>query len=130
MASRIGSRDAVLRARAEAVIPGGMYGHQAVGLLPDDYPQFFSRGQGARLWDADGRALLDFMCAYGPNLFGYGHPEINAAYVRQLGLYRVMVGKLYPGRIVRAALIWTDVPDLMELSAEVLDAAVARLTST
>ena len=35
----------------------------------------------------------------------------------------------YPDRPVRAALIWTDVPDLMELSAEVLDAEIARLTS-
>jgi ATP-dependent helicase/nuclease subunit A len=51
------------------------------------------------------------------------------AYVRQLALYRAMVGKLYPGRVVRAALIWTDVPDLMELSAETLDAEATRLTS-
>jgi ATP-dependent helicase/nuclease subunit A len=54
----------------------------------------------------------------------------HPAYVRQLALYRALVGKLYPGRIVRAALIWTDVPDLMELSAGMLDAVVARLTST
>ncbi len=86
------SRDAQLRARAEAVIPGGMYGHQSVGLLPDDYPQFFSRAEGARLWDADGRELLDYMCAYGPNLFGYGHPEINAAYVDQLAVGDALTG--------------------------------------
>src|ERR1700760_570183 len=85
-------RDAQLRARAEAVIPGGMYGHQSVGLLPDDYPQFFSRADGSRLWDADGRELLDYMCAYGPNLFGYGHPEINAAYVNQLEIGDAMTG--------------------------------------
>ena len=48
------SHDRVLRERAAAVIPGGMYGHQAVGLLPDDYPQFFSRAEGAHIWDADG----------------------------------------------------------------------------
>ena len=30
---------------------------------------------------------------------------------------------------VRAALIWTEVPDLMELSAEMLDAALVRITS-
>jgi len=29
---------------------------------------------------------------------------------------------------LRAALIWTEVPDLMELSAEALDAALARVT--
>ncbi len=78
------SRDKALRERAAAVIPGGMYGHQSVGLLPDDYPQFFARAEGARLWDADGNGRLDYMCAYGPNLFGYGHPDINAAFVRQM----------------------------------------------
>lgn len=86
------SKDRELRERAAAVIPGGMYGHQSVGLLPDDYPQFFSRAEGARLWDADGRELLDFMCAYGPNLFGYGHPEINAAFVRQMEIGDTLTG--------------------------------------
>ena len=81
---RTNSRDRELRDRAAAVIPGGMYGHQSVGLLPDDYPQFFARGEGAHLWDVDGNRYLDFMCAYGPNLFGYAHPEIDAAFVRQL----------------------------------------------
>ena len=78
------SADRALRERAERVIPGGMYGHQSVSLLPDGYPQFFQRGKGAHLWDADGRKYLDFMCAYGPNLFGYADPEIDAAYIAQL----------------------------------------------
>lgn len=86
------SRDRQLRERAEAVIPGGMYGHQAVGLLPDDYPQFFEKGEGAYIWDVDGRRYLDFMCAYGPNLFGYANPQIDAAYVRQLGLGDTLTG--------------------------------------
>lgn len=86
------SRDRELRDRAAAVIPGGMYGHQSVALLPDDYPQFFERGEGAHIWDADGRRYLDFMCAYGPNLFGYANPEIDAAYVRQLGQGDTLTG--------------------------------------
>jgi glutamate-1-semialdehyde 2,1-aminomutase len=89
---RTNSRDRELRQRAEAVIPGGMYGHQAVGLLPDDYPQFFEKGEGAHIWDVDGRRYLDFMCAYGPNLFGYANPQIDAAYVRQLGLGDTLTG--------------------------------------
>jgi glutamate-1-semialdehyde 2,1-aminomutase len=40
------SKDSALRERAMAVIPNGMYGHQSVMLLPDDYPQFFDRGPG------------------------------------------------------------------------------------
>ena len=86
------SKDQELRDRAQAVIPGGMYGHQAVGLLPEDYPQFFSKASGARLWDADGRELLDYMCAYGPNLFGYGHEGVNAAFVKQMGVGDTLTG--------------------------------------
>lgn len=78
------SLDRELRRRAEAVIPGGMYGHQSVALLPEDYPQFFRGGEGAHIVDVDGNRYLDLMCAYGPNLFGYAHPGIDAAYVRQL----------------------------------------------
>jgi glutamate-1-semialdehyde 2,1-aminomutase len=82
--TRPNSEDRALRARAEAVIPGGMYGHQSTRLLPEDYPQFFSRAKGARLWDADGRELLDFMCAYGPNLMGYADDAIDAAYLSRM----------------------------------------------
>jgi ATP-dependent helicase/nuclease subunit A len=49
--------------------------------------------------------------------------KVPRSYVRQLALYRAVLARLYPDRPVRAVLIWTDVPDLMELSAEVLDAA-------
>ena len=55
--------------------------------------------------------------------------DVPPSYVRQLALYRAVLAKLYPDRPVRAALIWTEVPDLMELSAKVLDDAVVRLTS-
>lgn len=90
--TRPNSLDKALRERAAAVIPGGMYGHQATGLLPDDYPQFFAKAEGAYIWDADGNRYLDLMCAYGPNLFGYAHPEIDAAYVRQLGIGDTLTG--------------------------------------
>ena len=86
------SHDRALRDRAAAVIPGGMFGHQSTAMLPDDYPQFFSKAKGAHLWDADGNRYLDFMCAYGPNLFGYGHPDIDAAYVSQLSQGDTLTG--------------------------------------
>ena len=84
--------DRALRERAARVIPGGMYGHQSTALLPDGYPQFFTGGQGAHLTDADGRRYLDFMCAYGPNLLGYAHPEVDAAYIGQLRKGDAMTG--------------------------------------
>jgi ATP-dependent helicase/nuclease subunit A len=54
--------------------------------------------------------------------------EVPATYLRQLALYRAVLAKLYPDKPLRAALIWTEAPDLMELSADVLDAALARVT--
>ena len=51
------------------------------------------------------------------------------AYIRQLALYRAVVGELYPDRPVRAALIWTDVPDLMEIPATALDQELKTVTS-
>jgi ATP-dependent helicase/nuclease subunit A len=60
--------------------------------------------------------------------------DVPPAYVRQLALYRALLRKLYPDRPVRAALVWTEVPDLMELSEALLDRALeeatARVTST
>ena len=50
------------------------------------------------------------------------------SYIRQLTLYRAVLKKLYPNKPVRAALIWTEVPDLMELSGAMLDGALAGIT--
>ena len=86
------SKDSALRQRAANVIPGGMYGHQSIGRLPDGYPQFFSRADGCRLWDADGNELIDYMCAYGPNLLGYHHAQVEDAAARQQALGDALTG--------------------------------------
>jgi len=78
--------------RARRVIPGGMYGHQSAAILPDVFPQFFTRADGARLWDADGNEYIDYMCAFGPNLLGYRHPAVEAAVLAQQLLGDTMNG--------------------------------------
>jgi ATP-dependent helicase/nuclease subunit A len=50
------------------------------------------------------------------------------AYVRQLALYRAVLKKLYPQLPVRAALLWTETPELMEIYAPALDAQLAALS--
>jgi glutamate-1-semialdehyde 2,1-aminomutase len=84
--------DAALRERARKVIPNGMYGHESTLLLPDSFPQWFSRAEGAYIWDADGNRYLDFMCAYGPNLLGYGDKRVNDAAIAQLERGDTMTG--------------------------------------
>jgi len=85
-------RNKELVERARIVIPGGMYGHQSAAILPDVFPQFFTRAEGARLWDADGNEYIDYMCAYGPNLLGYRHPAVEAAAAAQQRLGDTMTG--------------------------------------
>jgi ATP-dependent helicase/nuclease subunit A len=50
-------------------------------------------------------------------------------YVGQLALYRVLLGRIYASRPIRAVLVWTEIPGLMELPAAMLDEAAARITS-
>jgi len=72
-----GTADRQLRERARAVIPGGMYGHQAAPGAA--YPQFMRGGRGARVWDVDGNEYVDLMCSYGPVVLGHLHPAVEAA---------------------------------------------------
>ena len=53
------------------------------------------------------------------------------SYVAQLGLYRAVLSRLYPHKQVRAALVFTSGPRLIELPAAAMDAAVVKvLTET
>lgn len=54
--------------------------------------------------------------------------EVPPAYVLQLALYRALLEPLYPGRTVRAALLFTETPGLLVLPDYALDEALARLT--
>ena len=84
--------DQQLRQRAQKVIPGGMYGHMSTAMLPQNYPQYFSRAQGAHVWDADGNRYLDLMCGFGPNLLGYAHKAVDHAFAEQLARSDVTSG--------------------------------------
>jgi ATP-dependent helicase/nuclease subunit A len=50
--------------------------------------------------------------------------EVPAAYIAQLALYRAVLTRIYPGKPVRAALIFTAGPLLLEIPSSTLDAAL------
>jgi glutamate-1-semialdehyde 2,1-aminomutase len=89
--------DAALRARADRVIPGGLWGHMDARRLPEGYPQFFTRAEGCRLHDADGRVFIDMMCAWGPVILGHQSPVVNEAVRRQSEMGDCMNG---PGPVL------------------------------
>ena len=53
--------------------------------------------------------------------------EAPAAYIRQLALYRAVLTRLYPQRPIRAALLWTETPEMMEIPTPALDAQLAAI---
>lgn len=78
------SHDIALQARAARVIPNGMWGHMATRAITPGYPQFFASADGCRVTDVDGNEYIDFMCAWGPNVLGYNHPQVQAAAMAQM----------------------------------------------
>ena len=74
--------------RALAAIPSGVYGHlgpsEGLFLPLENWPLISSRAKGTYFWDMDDNRYLDFMCAYGPNVLGYGDPDVDAAALAQL----------------------------------------------
>ena len=42
-------------------------------------PIFFARGSGARLYDVEGRAYIDFCQSFGPLILGHADPAVAAA---------------------------------------------------
>jgi ATP-dependent helicase/nuclease subunit A len=53
--------------------------------------------------------------------------DVPRRYLTQLALYRAVLARVHPDRTIRTAIVWTDVPDLMEFSASALEDALARL---
>ncbi|MFZ2869364.1 PD-(D/E)XK nuclease family protein, partial [Zavarzinia sp.] len=52
---------------------------------------------------------------------------VASGYLRQLALYRAAVSRLFPGKPVEAALLWTETPRLMPIPGAILDASLADL---
>ncbi|MDP1682595.1 MAG: aminotransferase class III-fold pyridoxal phosphate-dependent enzyme [Burkholderiales bacterium] len=71
--------------RAKRVIPGGnmLLSKRAEMFLPEQWPAYFSKAKGCRVWDLDDREYIDMsIMGIGTNILGYGHPEVDDA-VRQ-----------------------------------------------
>lgn len=76
-------------------------------------------GQVDRLVVTDDRVLIaDYKTNRPPPL---DVADVAPVYLRQMALYRAVLARIYPGRTVDCALVWTDGPRLMPLPAELLD---------
>jgi ATP-dependent helicase/nuclease subunit A len=74
----------------------------------------------------DAVLIVDFKTNHAPPRKPADAPP---AYVRQLALYRTVLARLYPELPVKAALLWTETPEMMEISAPALDAGLEAIIS-
>ncbi len=96
---------------AQEVIPGGVNSPvrawQAVGLSP----RMIARGEGARVYDVDGNAYLDFVGSWGPLILGHAAPAVVAA-VKEAASKGTSFGAPTPGEVELAKLLVDAVPGL------------------
>ena len=109
---------------AHAFAPGSRAEVSIVGRLDrEGRPPALVSGQIDRLVVTEDEVLIvDYKTNHAPPKT---LAEAPGGYVRQLALYRAVLAKLYPQKPIRAALLWTETPELMEISAPALDAALA-----
>jgi glutamate-1-semialdehyde 2,1-aminomutase len=68
--------------KAKNLIPGGtmLLSKRPEMFLPDQWPSYFSRAKGCKVWDLDGKELIDMsIMGIGTNTLGYGNDEVDAA---------------------------------------------------
>src|SRR5512142_493506 len=71
-----------LQKRAEDVIPGGVNSPVRAFRAVGGDPPFLVRGEGARVWDADGNQYIDYVGSWGPLILGHAEPSVVEAIVR------------------------------------------------
>ena len=69
-------RSALQFARASHVMPGG---NTRSVLFYQPFPLAMARGEGCRLWDADGHEYIDFIAEFTAGLYGHSNPVIRRA---------------------------------------------------
>lgn len=92
--------------RAEVPVTGDLDGHLLSGRIDR-----------LAVFDTE-VVIVDYKTDRPPPLTQKEVPDI---YLRQMAAYRAVIRRIYPGRAVTCALLWTDGPKLMALEPGVLD---------
>ncbi len=74
---------------------------------------------------ADRVLIVDFKTGRAPKA---GVEGLAPTHLRQMALYRALLQRLYPGRSVEAALLFTDAAELVNIAPAALDACMSRIT--
>lgn len=65
--------------QAQRLIPGGVNSPVRAFKAVGGHPLFVAKAKGAKIWDADGNAYLDYVLSWGPMILGHAHPQVVRA---------------------------------------------------
>jgi glutamate-1-semialdehyde 2,1-aminomutase len=74
-----GARSRRLFAEAKKHIPGGVNSPVRAFRSVGGEPLFVKTAKGSKLFDADGKAYIDYVLSWGPMILGHAHPRVTAA---------------------------------------------------
>ncbi len=61
---------------AQRYLPGGVDSPVRAFKAVGGTPPFIVKGQGSRIYDADGNEFIDYVCSWGPLILGHSHPQV------------------------------------------------------
>ncbi len=64
---------------AQRYLPGGVNSPVRAFKAVGGIPPFMVKGQGSRIYDADGNEFIDYVCSWGPLILGHSHPQVVEA---------------------------------------------------
>jgi glutamate-1-semialdehyde 2,1-aminomutase len=79
-----GTRSAEVMARARELFPGGVNSPVRAFRGVGGEPIVAARGEGARIWDVDGKEYIDFVLSWGPLVLGHASPIVLDALERAM----------------------------------------------
>jgi glutamate-1-semialdehyde 2,1-aminomutase len=103
-----------LFAEALKYIPGGVNSPVRAFRAVGGQPFFVNKAKGARVWDVDGNAYIDYVGTWGPAILGHAHPKIIKA-VRTAAQSGTSFGIPNPLEVTLAKLICSWVPSVQKV---------------
>ena len=105
------TRNEELFQRAQNTIPGGVNSPVRAFRSVGGAPRFFTRGEGAYVWDADGQRYIDYVGSWGPLILGHAEPDTVRA-VQEAAAKGLSFGAPTEGEIELAELLVKLVPSM------------------
>jgi glutamate-1-semialdehyde 2,1-aminomutase len=108
------TRNEILFEKSQRVIPGGVNSPVRAFRSVGGTPLFVSRGDGACVWDADGRRYVDYVGSWGPLVLGHAHPQVVNA-VREAASRGLSFGAPTEAELEMAELLTRLLPSMQQV---------------